>query len=77
MHTLKKDYILKFIQSIRRWRNINFCFRALEYVRCIYTRNTWSRRIRIRSLCYIEFHRTYYLNHLRHNWSHNYETIRY
>ena len=26
MHTQKKDYILKFIQSIRRWRNINFCF---------------------------------------------------
>ena len=45
MHTQKKDYIQKLIQSIRRWRNINFCLRSLEYVRCIYSRYTWRRCI--------------------------------
>lgn len=41
----EKDYIQKLIQSIRRWRNINFCLRSLEYVRCIYSRYTWRRCI--------------------------------
>lgn len=45
MPTRKKDYIQKLIQSIRRWWNINFCLRSLEYVRCIYSRNTWRRCI--------------------------------
>lgn len=45
MHTQKRTTFKKLIQSIRRWRNINFCLRSLEYVRCIYSRYTWRRCI--------------------------------
>ncbi len=44
-YTEKRTTFKKLIQSIRRWWNINFCLRSLEYVRCIYSRNTWRRCI--------------------------------